>query len=251
MKKLFLLVLCFFLVAGSAQAGAGGNSAKQENPRQAGKSSIYFYDVEVPNGNGYGRLVINTDKHTFTFIGQDFTPNQHVYLKTETDSGFELTAKGKSTKSGNLHISGTWEGTLPGVGVVFAYYYYPPAYGFVLENMGGYVANIKIAYSTDNGATWKLTDKIGSISLFEQYWMNIDSVGDYIPEGALVKMKMIVVGGADVTTDEIYTHVSTSPPGYCWPFYDSHGPTWNASLDLFNIQCKPYLDSDYWFIWGE
>ena len=37
MKKLFLFVLCLFFVAGSAQAGAGGNSAKQdEQLRQAG-----------------------------------------------------------------------------------------------------------------------------------------------------------------------------------------------------------------------
>jgi len=71
-------MLCFFLVAASAHAGGGGTSAEQENFIQAGKSKIYFYDVEVPDGNGYGRLVINADKKTFNFIGQDFLPNQYV-----------------------------------------------------------------------------------------------------------------------------------------------------------------------------
>lgn len=252
MKKLFLLVLCVFLVAASDQAGAGGKSAKQENPRQAGKSSIYFYDVESKDDNGYGRLVINTDKHTFTFIGQEFTPNRHFEIKVDTESEFQRIAIGHSTKTGNLHIQGEWESTLPELGAVGISYCYPPAYGFVLENLGGYVAHIKIAYSTDNGATWKLTDKqTGDISLFEQYWVEIEDLLDVdIPEGSsLVKMKMIVVGGADVTESEIYSYVHSSPPGYCYPFYDSHGPTWNASLELYNIQCTPYIGSGIWTIY--
>lgn len=129
MKKLFLLVLCFFLVAGSAQAGAGGNSAKQDNPRQAGNSPIYFYDIQSksPDSNGHGTLIINTDKKTFIFNGQDFTPMQIVHIKVDTGSEFQLIAGGKSTKMGNLHIQGSWEGTLPRQGTVGAYTItYPP-----------------------------------------------------------------------------------------------------------------------------
>lgn len=122
MKKLFLLVLCFFWVAGSAQAGAGGNSAKQdEQLRQAGKSSIYFYDIRATDNHGSAKLVINTDKHTFVCIGQDFMPNQQVYLQYTTDGGSIVFATGKTTPSGNLHIAGAWEsGSVPSVvGITF------------------------------------------------------------------------------------------------------------------------------------
>ena len=252
MKKLFLVVLCFVFMAGSALAGAGGNSAKQENPRQAGKSSIYFYDVESKDDAGYGRLVINADKHTFTFIGQDFTPNRHFEIKVDTESEYRFLAIGQSTKAGNVHIQGEWEGAFPKEGTVGISYCYPPAYGFTLENFGGYVAHIKIAYSTDNGATWKLTSKqTEDISLFEVYRVDInDLLGEEIPEGSsLVKMKMIVVGGGDVTESEIYSYVHSSPPGYCYPYYDAHGTTLNASLEFYQIECTPYIGSGYWTVY--
>ena len=110
MKKLFMLMLCFFLVAASGQAGAGGKSVNQENPRQAGKSSIYFYDIEATDNHGYGRLVIDIDKHTFVCTGQDFKPNQLIDLQYTTgDDSFKVFATGKTTPSGNLHIAGVWE----------------------------------------------------------------------------------------------------------------------------------------------
>lgn len=252
MKRILLLVLCFFCMTGFAQAGASGKSGKQENPRQAGKSSIYFYDVESKDDNGYGRLVINADKHTFSFIGQDFTPNRHFEIKVDTESEFRFLAIGHSTKTGNLHIQGEWEGAFPKEGTVGISYCYPPAYGFTLENFGGYVAHIKIAYSTDKGATWKVTSKQSSgISLFEVHSVEIiDLLDEDIPEGSsLVKMKMVVVGGGDVTESEIYSYVHTSPPGYCYPYYDAHGPTWNASLEFYADYCTPYIDSGYWTIY--
>jgi len=90
MKKLFLVVLCFAFMAGSALAGAGGNAgATKDNPRQAGNSSIHFYDVVCsphPNPDcesckpctGYGTFVIDTEKKTFNFIGHDYAPLSKV-----------------------------------------------------------------------------------------------------------------------------------------------------------------------------
>ena len=51
MKKLFLVVLCFVFMAGSALAGAGGNGgnggqAIKTTPAKQVSSSIHFYDVE-------------------------------------------------------------------------------------------------------------------------------------------------------------------------------------------------------------
>jgi hypothetical protein len=253
-NTLIAVALCLMMMA---TVGASADSDKQdENPRQAGKSSIYFYDVESqnPDDTGYGRLVINTDKETFVFIGKDFTPNRLFEIKVDTESEFHLIATGHSNKSGNILIQGEWEGTLPEQGTVGISYCYPPAYGFILVNNGGYVARMKIAYSTDNGATWKLTDKqISGISLGESHKVDIDDLlEEDIPEGSsLVKMKMIVVGGGDVTTSEIYSYVHSSPPGYCYPYYISHGPTWNAWLEEIHIECTPYIGSNYWTIYPE
>jgi hypothetical protein len=250
-NTLIAVVLCLMMIA---TVGASADSAKQENPRQAGKSSIYFYDVESQStdDNGYGRLVINTDKKTFVFIGQDFTPMQHVHIKVNTSNTSELIAKGKSTKNGNLHIQGEWEDTvLPEEGTVGAYYYYYPAYGFLFDNIGGYVAHIKVRYSLDGGATWQTTDKqSGAVSFGEEYTVDIKNLVDdthVIPEGALVKMKLVVVGGDDIWSDETFSYGLEYPPdgGYCWPYWYGHGPTWNAYLEYDDCDvCRPYIDSD-------
>ncbi len=108
-------------VAGTKSAQQGGNAGGGYLPpippfppgasaaKHAGKSSIYFYDVEATDNHGYGKLVIDTNKNTFIFIGQDFKPGQHVYLQFKTDGDFAVFASGKSTPSGNLHVAGTWE----------------------------------------------------------------------------------------------------------------------------------------------
>ena len=249
MKKSFLLVLCFFLVAAPALAGAGDKSAKQVNPRQAGKSSIYFYDVESKEGSGYGRLVINADKKTFTFIGQDFLPSQHVYIKVDTEGQFQLIADGKSTKSGNLHIQGEWEGVPPKPESVGVYYIWGPAYGFTLDNVSGYVAHIKVQWSTDNGVTWHTTsNQSKDVSLWEIYDQNINDLDPNIPLGSWVRMKMDVVWGDDVVADQIFKYVDT--PGLCWPYYQCYGAVWNASMGLAYINC--YLpEGDIWCIFPD
>ena len=114
MKKLFLIVLCFAFMAGSALAGAGGNAgATKDNPRQAGKSSVYFYDVEcssAPNPDcikckpcaGYGTVVIDIERKTFNFIGHNYAPMSKVRVEN-----LGAAIKGKVTPSGNIHVQGT------------------------------------------------------------------------------------------------------------------------------------------------
>ncbi len=51
-NTLIAVALCLMMIA---TAGAGVVSARQdENPKQAGKSSIYFYDVEATDTHGSG-----------------------------------------------------------------------------------------------------------------------------------------------------------------------------------------------------
>lgn len=268
MKKLFLLVMCFFLVAVFAQAGASGKSGKQENPRQAGKSSIYFYDVECqsnPNPDcivcgpcsGYGTFVIDTAKKTFNFIGHDYTPLQNVHVKI---GSLGFIAKGKVTKSGNVHIQGEWEDNIvpEPESVGHSYYYYDPAYGFMGQSLAGYVAHLKIRYSKDGGTTWHTTEKeTGDISLGETYKITVAQFTDsthVINKGDLIQLKARVVWGDDTWTSTINTYVPDADPMYCWPWTLLHGTTWDAWIEYYNDTCQPCLTGDcsnYWYIWGE
>jgi hypothetical protein len=74
-NTLIAVALCLMMIA---TVGASADSDKHdENPRQAGKSSIYFYDVESTDDNGYDRLVINTAKKTPSYVlrADGLTPN--------------------------------------------------------------------------------------------------------------------------------------------------------------------------------
>lgn len=230
MKKLILLVLCFFLVAASTQAGAGGYLAKQENPRQAGKSSIYFYDVEATDTHGIGQLVINVDKHTFVFIGKDFVPSAQMELLARAEGSLDhvVFAKGKATPSGNLHIVGKWEADDPPAGVLLDYQYID---GFWLKNVGGFVAKIAYRYSTDGGITWKESDSSVGIGLGQD--LHVPYYDLDVPDNALVKLHAVVVWGDDKTATEVYRVINSA----CWGYYEIGGTTQNTKLYFEGTLC--------------
>ena len=104
------ITLCILLLAA---AGAGVATAKQdENPRQAGASSVYFYDVAATDTHGSGKLMINLDQKKFVLNGKDFEPGTKYVLHYSTSDSPDLRvfATGQVTPSGNLHVEGRWEG---------------------------------------------------------------------------------------------------------------------------------------------
>ena len=108
--RMIAITLCILLLAAT---GVGVAAAKQdENPRQAGASSVYFYDVAATDTHGSGKLMINLDQKKFVFNGKDFKPGTRYVLHYETAGGADLRvfAMGEVTPSGNLHIEGRWEG---------------------------------------------------------------------------------------------------------------------------------------------
>ncbi len=119
---LIAIALCLIMLT---TVGTGVVAAKQtENPRQAGASSIYLYDVAATDSHGTGKLQINVDKHTFVFNGKGLDPNTLYVLRyrIESSTDFRVFASGKATPSGNLHVAGTWEAgaalpSAPGFGV--------------------------------------------------------------------------------------------------------------------------------------
>jgi hypothetical protein len=212
-----------------ATVGAGASPAKQDqNPSQAGKSPIHFYDVVASDTHGKGKLMIDVDKHTFVFNGQDFEPSVQITLRAKAAGSDDLAifAIGKATPSGNLHLSGNWE---PGAAptAIVAWSEYPLISYLDLFNAGGYVAQLASYWSTDSGATWHQSAVIKGISFLETEYYDLYSHG--VPLGAWVKIHIVVVGGKDRTGSDIFINSADTDYG---AYYNCYGPTWNASLEF-------------------
>ncbi|MGZ4934108.1 MAG: hypothetical protein ACXVIG_07195 [Halobacteriota archaeon] len=105
--QLIAVALCLIMIA---TVGAGVVAAKQqENPRQAGASQVYFYNLAPADGHGKGILKIDTKQQTFLFNGQGFAPSQTFILLARAASGDAyIFASAKSTAAGNLNLKGAW-----------------------------------------------------------------------------------------------------------------------------------------------
>jgi hypothetical protein len=213
--------------------GMGAADAKEKlNPRQAGDSSIYFYDVAATDSHGKGKLMVDMDQQTFVFNGQGFEPSVQIALRARaTGNGdYVMFAAGKTTPSGNLHLSGRWEAEAVAEEVV-AGAYYAPLYGFYLENNGWFVAKIACYYSTDGGVTWHESGHTDGITIWNAKSTTLEDLG--VPLYALVKIHVIVVGGKDRTGSEVFQHYYT----YCWEGqhygeYAIDGTTGNPKLEF-------------------
>lgn len=219
------VVLCLMMIA---TAGAGAATATQdENPRQAGKSSIYFYDVAASDTHGKGKLMIDVDQHLFVFNGQGFDPSARIALRARAEGSpdYVLFATGKATPSGNLHIAGTWEAAAPAdvVGATA----YPTITGLWLCNEGGFIVHIACYYSQDNGVTW-LESKHSDVGIEIGSESQNSLVGLGVPVNSLVKIHAVVVWGNDKTGSEVFEYVS--PDGERYAYYTIGGTTLNDWL---------------------
>lgn len=222
------VALCLMMMA---SVGTRAASAKKDNnPSQAGQSSVYFYDVAASDTHGKGKLMVDLNQHTFVFNGQDFQPSAQIALRARAaDSAeFVIFATGKATPSGNLHIAGTWEanGT---PAAVLSDTYYAPIYAFYLDNAGGFIAQVACYYSTDGGVTWKESNHSDNFLVTQWGWVDLETLG--VPECALVKIHVIVIAGKDRTGSEIFQ--TWYPPDGCthhWAWYHIKGTTFNPKL---------------------
>ena len=229
MKRNTVVGVAFGLVM-MAIVGTGAVNAKDgQNPSQAGKSSIYFYEVAATDTHGTGKLMVDVKQHTFVFNGQDFKPSAQIALKAKAAGGTELVkfAIGKTTPSGNLHISGTWEAGAAAEQVVAAEAELSP-FWFYLENSGWFVAKIACYYSTDGGVTWQESDHSDGIAMNNNIAIALADLG--VPADSLVRMHAIVVAGKDRTGSEIW-------PGYVdgIAYYSIWGTTGDPTLAFMSV----------------
>jgi hypothetical protein len=233
-NTLFGVALCLMMLA---TVGRGADNPKAvQGLSQAGHSSIYFYDVAASQTHGKGKLQINVDKRTFEFNGQGFEPSTQIALRARTAASSELVvfALAKTTESGNLHMSGTWQAGAAAAEVV-ADEYYPPIYAFRLENFGWFVVQVACYYSTDEGVTWQESNHSDGIAINNYAYVYLNDFGiageQYlnVPLGALVKIHAIVIGGKDRTGSEIYRFTEYGDGGAC---YEIWGTTTNPTLAI-------------------
>jgi hypothetical protein len=220
MKKLILgFIASLLCVAWVAEAG----THEENNPSQAGQSSIYFYDLAASDTHGKGKLMVDLDNHTFVFNGQGFTPSAQIKLsaKAAASSGFVVFATGKATESGNLHVAGSWVAGATPLAVAASY---ETISTFGLFNWGGFVVHLACYYSTDGGVTWVESVHGEGVAIGGFSSMDFEDLG--LPEGALVRIHAVVVGGKD-RTGEVYQYSS-------YPLravnYEIAGTAWNPIL---------------------
>ena len=234
-NTLIAVVLCLMMIT---TAGAGAASAKQdENPRQAGKSSIYFYDVEATDMHGKGKLMVDLKQHTYVFNGQGFLPSAQIELRAfmePDDIHYILLASEQANPSGNLHIAGTWEWEaedLPAEVVTG----YPIISGMTLFNGGAFVVQLRCYYSFDGGGTWHDTSgAIKDISLYQTgYACDLADLG--VPPGDLVKIHAVVIGGKDRTGSEVFQYEPSGTNYSECAQYDIYGYTWNPDLQYWGV----------------
>jgi hypothetical protein len=104
---------------------------------------------------------------------------------------------------------------------------------FELHNDGWFVAKLACYYSTDGGVTWKESSSTGGIAMTDYVYMPLDALG--VPDRALVKIHVIVVGGKDRTGSTVFEYYKDS-------FYDQ-GPTWTYYISGTTL--NPELDGAY------
>jgi hypothetical protein len=103
------MTLCIIIVLALCMITTAIAGPKNDISRQAGKSPIYFYDVEATATHGPGQLIVDFDKHTFIFNGKGFKPSQQILLRASAGVVDCVFASGKTTPKGNLHIAGEWK----------------------------------------------------------------------------------------------------------------------------------------------
>ncbi len=108
----------------------------------------------------------------------------------------------------------------------------------LVNNWGFFVAKIACYYSTDNGNTWK---ESGHSSGIAQSGVRAVHLADLdVPDGALVKMHAIVVGGKDRTGSEVFQAKHGYPGDWWYADYWITGATWNPTLTYHGIYGNNY-----------
>jgi hypothetical protein len=242
MKK---LLLSFLIVASALLISVGGATAAAP-PTQRGHSPNYIFDVTYEDTVvGEVRLNMAHEEPTFALVADGLTPKENYTFGYSTDSPVSVTLLGSAdtSKSGSLRLRGTVpaEDVTDLNGAQFwvmatppASSYYEDIVGLRLFNWGWVIAQIQAYYSTDEGVTWQKSGTTDNILRRENDYVDLGDLG--VPEGALVKIHVIVIGAKDKTGSEVFRFTR-------WISYWGENETY-AAYEIYGTAFKPGLQ--YW-----
>ncbi len=148
----------------------------------------------------------SSDGKTWTQIGTDWTDATGLYTVTTTQYTTQ-TYYYKAVFAGDKLFQKVTSPTIP-VTATVAGGSYTPIHAFCLKNGGMFVAKSACYWSTDGWVTTHESSHSKDITLEKSKTIELSDLG--VPNGALVKMHAVVVGGNDRTGSEVFQYISGS-----------------------------------------
>lgn len=207
---------------------------------QLGHTPTYYFGVTY-NGKVVGQVVVNTANAkapTYALVAYGLTPNTKYTFGYTVSGDMRTLGTASTTTKGTLVMYGTfpvadvkdlqsaqfWVTETPlGSG-------YTQINGFVFENLGGFVAKVACDYSTDGGVTWHESGHTSGIAIDGYRHVYLSDLG--VPNGALVKIHVIVVAGKDRTGSEVFQYKADSSGA---AYYNIYGATLTSKLIYLGI----------------
>ncbi len=188
--------------------------------------------TSIPVPDGLITVYMLTDEKKWMEVGSDTTNEYGQYTVTtlqNTSDIYYYKAVFDGNKIYHKVTSPTSEVTVNGRNQII----YP--YGSVswveLHNNGLFLAQLACYYSTDGGNTWTESGHTGSIGMTSSRFTALETLG--VPDGALVKIHVIVVGGNDKTDPTVFRNVYDNNFWFDGPIwrYVIRGTTLNPELN--------------------
>lgn len=241
-STMWTITIALVLSLATAYPCAAG-TVTTKSAAQRGRSPIYQFDVVAYNGEVAGKVTVNTANEqlpSYVLVARGLTPNtKYTFGYTTPEEVYPLWSM-DSPKAGALVIKGTFP--LDDLDDLQSAQFWvmetPPTSsnalinGLYLGNWGGwFIAKLACYYSTDGGVTWTESSHTDGIKNGEWARVLLRDLG--LPDGALVRIHAIVVGGKDRTGSEVFQH-SWYSCGKDWSHriagYYIDGVTWNPVL---------------------
>ncbi len=237
------LALALILPVASVSTVSAGSAGDR------GHSPVYHLDVSY-QGKVVGKITVNTANEelpNYVLVAHGLAPNTKYTFGYTVAGEIYVIGSIVSPKAGPLTINGRFplndvkelesahfgimESPLTSSGRVN---------DFVLLNYyGWFITRMACYYSVDGGVTWTETGHTGDITRADPPNSKRVALSDMgVPDGALVRMHAIVVGGKDRTGSEIYL-CTYLPCGVNFSFrtavYYITGVTWDPDLYLRGV----------------
>jgi hypothetical protein len=234
-----VLVVLLLSTVGTATVMAKGSEKTALSCESPTMSPFIYEEYEINGILTYGtsstpvphRLItvyVSTDEKKWTEVGTVYTNDSGQYIVTmsqDTKGTYYYRAVFDGDKIFKKVTSPTISVTvnpLPGLTPISFVSY------FELHNHGWFIVKLACDYSTDDGVTWTESKHTPGIWQWGEVYMPLDALG--VPDRALVKIHVIVVGGKDQIGSTVFEYYNDYNRGGRTVTYYIYGTTLNPDL---------------------